>query len=110
MTPWTLAHEALLSMGFPRQEYWSGLPFPSPGDLPNPGIKVGYYYITLVQKYYITFACKSKIFQPTNPALGHRAGYTFQSWERQMEKIDLPSHEQVKLSPAVLNKQSDLHP
>ena len=40
-----LAHQALLSMGFPRQEYWSGLPFTSPGDLPNPGIKAGYYYI-----------------------------------------------------------------
>ena len=34
-TPWTVAHQALLSMGFPRQEYWSGLPFPSPGDLPD---------------------------------------------------------------------------
>ena len=38
-TPWTVAHLALLSMGFSRQEYWSGLPFPSPGNLPNPGIK-----------------------------------------------------------------------
>ena len=38
-TPWTVAHQAPLSMGFPRQEYWSGLPFPSPGDLPDPGIK-----------------------------------------------------------------------
>ena len=38
-TPWTAAHQAPLSMGFRRQEYWSGLPFPSPGDLPNPGIK-----------------------------------------------------------------------
>ena len=38
-TPWTLAHQAPLSMGFSRQEYWSGLPFPSPGDLPNPRIK-----------------------------------------------------------------------
>ena len=37
--PWTVALQAPLSMGFPRQEYWSGLPFPSPGDLPNPGIK-----------------------------------------------------------------------
>ena len=37
MTPRTIAHQAPLSMGFPRQEYWSGLPFPSPGDLPNPG-------------------------------------------------------------------------
>ena len=39
MTPWTVAHQAPQSMGFSRQEYWSGLPFPSPGDLPNPGIK-----------------------------------------------------------------------
>ena len=36
-TPWTVAHQAPLSMGFSRQEYWSGLPFPSPGDLPDPG-------------------------------------------------------------------------
>ena len=35
----TVAHQAPLSMGFPRQEYWSGLPFPSTGDLPDPGIK-----------------------------------------------------------------------
>ena len=38
-TPWTIAHQAPLSMGFSRQEYWSGLPFPSPRDLPKPGIK-----------------------------------------------------------------------
>ena len=38
-TPWTVAHQAPLSMGFPRQEYWSGVPFPSPGDLPDLGIK-----------------------------------------------------------------------
>ena len=38
-TPWTVAHQALQSVGFPREEYWSGLPFPSPGDLSNPGIK-----------------------------------------------------------------------
>ena len=40
-TPWTVAHQAPLSMGFPRQEYWSGLPFPSPRDLPDPGIEPG---------------------------------------------------------------------
>ena len=39
-TPWIVAHQALLSMGFSRQEYWSGLSFPSLGDLPNPGIKL----------------------------------------------------------------------
>ena len=38
-TPWTVGHQAPLSMGFSRQEYWSGFPFHSPGDLPNPGIK-----------------------------------------------------------------------
>ena len=40
-TLWTIARQAPLSMGFSRQEYWSGLPFPSPGDLPNPGIESG---------------------------------------------------------------------
>ena len=38
-TPWTVACQAPLSTGFSRQEYWSGLPFPSPGDLPDPGIE-----------------------------------------------------------------------
>ena len=38
-TPWTVAYQASLSMGFSRQEYWSGLPFPSPGDLPDPEIE-----------------------------------------------------------------------
>ena len=40
-TPWTVASQAPLSMGFSRQEYWNGLPFPFPGDLSNPGIKPG---------------------------------------------------------------------
>ena len=39
VTPWTAAHQAPLSMGFPRQEYWSGLPFSSPRERPDPGIK-----------------------------------------------------------------------
>ena len=38
-TPWTVAYHAPLSMGFSRQEYWSGVPLPSPGDLPHPGIE-----------------------------------------------------------------------
>ena len=42
VTPRTVACQAPLSMGFSRQEYWSGLPFPSPGDLPNPGIEPGF--------------------------------------------------------------------
>ena len=40
-TPWTVAYQAPQSMGFSRQEYWSELPFLSPGDLPNPGIEAG---------------------------------------------------------------------
>ena len=40
-TPWMVAYQAPLSTGFSRQENWSGLPFPSPGDLPNPGIEPG---------------------------------------------------------------------
>ena len=39
VAPWTAAHQAPLSRGFSRQEYWSGLPYPSPGNLPDPGIK-----------------------------------------------------------------------
>ena len=40
-TPWAAAYQASPSIGFSRQEYWSGLPFPSPGDLPDPGIEPG---------------------------------------------------------------------
>ena len=40
-TPWTVAYHAPPSMGFSRQEYWSGVPLPSPGDRPNPGIEPG---------------------------------------------------------------------
>ena len=41
-TPWTVASQAPFSMGFSRLEYWRGLPFPSPGDLPSPGIEPGF--------------------------------------------------------------------
>jgi len=41
VTPWTVAYQAPPSMRFSRQEYWSGLPFPSPGNLPDPGIEPG---------------------------------------------------------------------
>ena len=38
--PWTASHQAPLSMGFPRQDYWSGFPFPSPGERSDPGIEL----------------------------------------------------------------------
>ena len=47
VTPWTGAHQAPPFMGFSRQEYWSGLPFPSPGDLHNPGLEPGHCRQTL---------------------------------------------------------------
>ena len=57
-TPWTVAHQAPLSMGFPSQEYWSGLPFPSPGNLPDPTIKP----VSLV------FFCIAGGFLPAEPS------------------------------------------
>ena len=50
VTPWTVAHQAPLSMGIPRQKYLSGLPFPPPGDLPNPGIK--YVFPALTGRFF----------------------------------------------------------
>ena len=55
-TPWTVTHQAPPSMGFSRQEYWRGLPFPSPGDLPNPLIAGRFHTISTIReapKYFI---------------------------------------------------------
>ena len=52
VTPWTVAYQAPLSMGFPKQEYWSGLSFPPPGDLPYPGIELA--SSALVSRFIIT--------------------------------------------------------
>ena len=68
-TLWTVAHQAPLSMGFPKQEYWSGLPFPSPGDLPNPVIKpgsptlAGRFFTTEPLGYQIITLCTLNILQ-----------------------------------------------
>ena len=51
VTPWTVARQAPLSMGFLRQEYWSGLPFPSPGNLPDSGIKLTYEYVSCIGRW-----------------------------------------------------------
>ena len=59
-TPWTVAHQAPLSVEFSRQEYWSGLPFPPPGDPPNPGIKPE---------------------SPASPALAGGCFTTYATWE-----------------------------
>ena len=58
-TPWTVARQAPLSLGFSRQEYWSGLPFPSPGALPNPGTEPGSLHCrqTFYWLSYVYFNC-----------------------------------------------------
>ena len=48
VTPWTVAHQVPLSMAFFRQEYWSGLPCPPPGDLPDPGIKPTFLHVSCI--------------------------------------------------------------
>ena len=53
-TPWTVVHQAPLSMGFSRQEYWSGVPFPLPGDLPNPGIEPALTSPVLAERFFTT--------------------------------------------------------
>ena len=66
-TPRTVAYQAALSMGFPRQEYGSGLPFPSPGDLPHPGIELRSPALqtdALPSEAYINFILKIKISVP----------------------------------------------
>ena len=67
VTPWTVARQAPLSMGFSRQEYWSGLPCPPPGDLPNPGIEP----VSL-----------------TSPALAGRFFTTSATWEAPEREMD----------------------
>ena len=61
-TLWTVAHQAPLSMELSRQEYWSGWPFPSPGDFPHPGVKIGspafqviLYHLSLQETYKFLF-------------------------------------------------------
>ena len=57
MTPWALAYQAPLSMGFSSQEYWTGLPCPPPGDLPNPGIEpISLMSPALVGQFFTTSA------------------------------------------------------
>ena len=68
VTPWTVAHQGPLSIGFPRQEYWSGLPFLPPGDLPKAGIEPvspalagGFFTTELPGKLMFGYIFKKKI-------------------------------------------------
>ena len=57
VTLWTAAHQAPLSVGFPRQEYWSGLPYPPSGDLPDPGIKPHISYVSCIGRLLLYRGC-----------------------------------------------------
>ena len=98
MTPWIVARQAPVSMGFPRQEYWSGLPFPSPGDLPNSGIKPlspalagGFFTAESPQEPFSSIAgTKAQVFQiPDDPALYHTTIYEsgLKTAEKQQEVV-----------------------
>ena len=88
-TPWTAAHQVLLSMGFPRQEYWRELPFPSSGDLPNPRSNLcllhwqadslplshqGSPFITFTHMLYIGWLFLEEWIQALSNQLGHMKG------------------------------------
>ena len=60
-TPWTRAHQTPLSMGYPRQEYWRGLPFPPPGHLPNPDVAKSILVQCFVLVFHDTKAVKLRI-------------------------------------------------
>ena len=83
--PRTVAHQAPLSMGFPRQDYWSGLPFPSPGDLPNPGIEPRLLCLLRWQRGSLPLAPPGRrfaIFTSVPPQCGEREGRSPQTWRR----------------------------
>ena len=67
VTPWTVAHHAPLSMGFFRQEAWSGLPFPPPGNLPDPGIKPSFPVAPAMQVDSLPLEPPGKPQEATNP-------------------------------------------
>ena len=56
-TPWTIAYQAPLSMGFSRQEYWSGLPCSPPGNLPDPGMKLESLYLSCTGRWVLYHQC-----------------------------------------------------
>ena len=77
VTLWTVAHQVPLSMGFSRQEYWSGLPFPSLGDLPDPGIKLAFLMSSsLIDKLFTTSITMEKPMAPHSSTLAWKIPWT----------------------------------
>ena len=64
MTPWTVACQAPLSVGFPSQEYWSGLPFPPPGNLSDPGVEPASPVSSALTGRFFTAELPGKVHQP----------------------------------------------
>ena len=88
-TPWTVAHQAPLSLGFSRQEYWSGLPCPSPGDLPNPLTWVSCiasrFFIVLATMEALYWICGREQFVP----FSHFLNSSISREDRQMDRLTL---------------------
>ena len=78
VTPRTVARQAPLSMGFSRQEYWSGLPFPSPGDLPDPGIKSTSFMSAAFAGGFLTTEPPGK---PDGSSVNHGFSHEWGPWE-----------------------------
>ena len=95
MTPWAIACQVPLSMGFSRQEYWSGLPFPSQGDLPNPGMESASHLLHYRQILY----CLSH----GGSVVTYKGGYkTVSGIPRNLPSLSLSEEEPVLLSLMVL--------
>ena len=115
-TLWTIARQAPLSMGFSRQEYWSGLPFPPPGNLPDPGIKlafltspalVGGFFTTSVQFSSVTQSCPT-LCDPMNRStprlpVHHQLPESTQTHVHCVSDAIQPSHPLSSPSPPALN-------
>ena len=99
-TPWILVHQAPLSMGFPRQEYWSGLPCPPPGDFPDPGIELtSLTYPALVGGFFTTpttWETRSQIYWKSN----HFFLSNRMSWSLKKKNKNCPAYRQLFIGPA----------
>ena len=87
MAPWTVAHQTPLSIGFSRQEHWSGLPFLSPGDLPNPGMEAGLLHCRRIL-YHLSYQGSPQVLRVVpnsgsgaSEEGGHGAGVLGELWD-----------------------------
>ena len=89
-TLWMVARQALLSMGFSRQEYWSGLPCPPPGDLPNPGMEpASLMSLALADVFFTTSATWEDLHKDTNPIY---EGSALMTYSKLSPQIQILSH------------------